>query len=90
MLQKMGGWPLLEGDSWTTEGYKWFDMTYKFRDHGYSVDYLVDFSVTTDLKNSRWANTGITFTLSQLENPGPGPARPGNGPGVPHERPRGP
>jgi len=68
MLQKMGGWPLLEGDSWTTEGYKWFDMTYKFRDHGYSVDYLVDFSVTTDLKNSSWR-------ILDLDQPGLGMAR---------------
>ena len=30
-----------------------YEMTYKFRENGYSVDYLVDFSVTTDLKNSR-------------------------------------
>ena len=29
-------------------------MVYKFRETGYSVDYLVDFSVTTDLKNSSW------------------------------------
>ena len=27
---------------------------YKFRKRGYSVDYLIDFSVTTDLKNSSW------------------------------------
>ena len=31
-----------------------YEMTYKFRENGYSVDYLVDFSVTTDLKNSRY------------------------------------
>ena len=30
-----------------------YEMNYKFRENGYSVDYLVDFSVTTDLKNSR-------------------------------------
>ena len=29
-------------------------MVYKFRDEGFSVDYLVDFSVTTDLRNSSW------------------------------------
>ena len=54
VLQAMGGWPVLEGDSWDQEGFKWFDMVYKFRDEGFSVDYLVDFSVTTDLRNSSW------------------------------------
>ena len=34
-----------------------YEMTYKFRENGYSVDYLVDFSVTTDLKNSRYPVT---------------------------------
>ena len=31
-----------------------YEQVYKFRNYGYSVDYLVDFSVTTDLKNSSW------------------------------------
>ena len=52
VLQAMGGWPVLEGDSWVQEGFKWFDIVYKFREEGFSVDYLVDFSVTTDLRNS--------------------------------------
>jgi len=67
-LKTMGGWPLLEGDSWDQEGFKWFDMVYKFRDMGYSVDYLVDFSVTTDLKNSSWR-------ILDLDQPGLGMSR---------------
>jgi len=68
ILKKMGGWPLLEGPSWNEEGYKWYEMTYKFRENGYSVDYLVDFSVTTDLKNSSWR-------ILDLDQPGLGMAR---------------
>ena len=29
-------------------------IVYKFREHGYSTDYLIDFSVVTDSKNSSW------------------------------------
>ena len=43
-------------------------MVYRFRDNGYSVDYLVDFSVTTDLKNSSWR-------VLYLDQPSPGLAR---------------
>ena len=45
-----------------------YDMIYKFRREGYSVDYLVDFSVTTDLKNSSWR-------IMDLDQPGLGMAR---------------
>ena len=68
MLKKLGGWPLLEGKAWNEDGYKWYDNVYKFRDQGYSVDYLVDFSVTTDLRNSSWR------TLD-LDQPGLGMSR---------------
>ena len=68
VLKRVGGWPLLEGDSWNQDGFKWFDMVYRFRDEGFSVDYLVDFSVTTDLRNSSWR------TLD-LDQPGLGMSR---------------
>ena len=59
ILEKLGGWPVLEGDSWDAKHdarnpYIWYDQIFKFRDMGYSVDYFVDFSVVTDLKNSSW------------------------------------
>ena len=58
-LQQLGGWPVLEGSQWESKfderhPYIWYEQIYKFRDMGYSVDYFVDFSVTTDLKNSSW------------------------------------
>jgi len=68
ILKKLGGWPLLEGPAWNEKGYKWYEMNYKFRENGYSVDYLVDFSVTTDLKNSSWR-------ILDLDQPGLGMAR---------------
>ena len=54
ILKKLGGWPLLEGDNWNQEGFRWFNLVYKFRAVGFSVDYLVDFSVAADLRNSSW------------------------------------
>ena len=68
VLKKMGGWPLLEGASWDQDSFKWYEMVYKFRDMGYSVDYMVDFSVTTDLKNS-------SYRILDLDQPGLGMSR---------------
>jgi len=54
MLKEMGGWPVLEGDSWDEESFNWIESVYTFRQHGYSTDYLIDFSIVTDSKNSSW------------------------------------
>lgn len=52
MLDKFGGWPVVVGDSWNEEEFVWYEMIYKFREVGYSIDYFVDFSIVADLKNS--------------------------------------
>ena len=52
MLDKFGGWPVVIGDSWDEEEFVWYEMIYKFREVGYSIDYFVDFSIVADLKNS--------------------------------------
>jgi len=54
MLHSMGGWPVLEGSSWDEESFSWVETVYKFRRNGYSTDYLIDFSIVTDSKNSSW------------------------------------
>ena len=52
ILKEFGGWPVVVGDTWDESSFVWTEMIYKFRRVGYSIDYFVDFSVTTDLKNS--------------------------------------
>lgn len=52
MLKKLGGWPVLEGETWKEDEFDWRESTFKFRDMGYSVDYFLDFSIGFDLKNS--------------------------------------
>lgn len=56
VLRALGGWPLLEGEAWEAKAdkFKWYEMVWRFRDLGYSVDFLLDFSVTADLRNSSW------------------------------------
>lgn len=52
ILTKLGGWPVLEGNTWKENDFDWKTSVYKFRKQGYSVDYFLDFSVGIDLKNS--------------------------------------
>lgn len=51
ILKTLGGWPVLEKD-WNEEAFDWKETTYKFRKEGFSVDYIFDFSINIDLKNS--------------------------------------
>lgn len=52
MLRRLGGWPVLDGDSWNERAFSWEQSVYKFRSAGYSVDYFLDFSISVDVKNS--------------------------------------
>lgn len=51
LMKELGSWPILDKD-WKEESFDWIQAIYKFRKIGYSVDYFMDFSVSTDLKNS--------------------------------------
>lgn len=54
ILRQMGGWPVLEGAAWDPSAFHWTHNVYINRQLGYSLDYIFDFSVTTNIKNSSW------------------------------------
>ncbi|XP_050738565.1 neprilysin-2-like isoform X4 [Eriocheir sinensis] len=54
VLRQMGGWPVLEGDTWDPSGFQWAQNVYINRQLGFSLDYLFDFSVSTNIRNSTW------------------------------------
>lgn len=66
VLKNLGGWPLLEAEKWNEGEFDWRKSVYKFRRHGYSVDYFMDFSVGVDVKNStkRIIDVGILIRMS--------------------------
>nr|XP_042904447.1 neprilysin-2-like [Parasteatoda tepidariorum] len=52
VLQKLGGWPVVEGDKWDGSNFDWMDTLFAFRKHGYDFSILIELSVTIDLKNN--------------------------------------
>ena len=52
---------MVVGDSWDEESFIWYEMIYKFRQVGYSVDYFIDFSITADLKNSTFRTIDVNL-----------------------------
>ena len=58
LLSKLGGWPVVEGNKWNDEDFKWYKLAYKSREEGslttfHSVnvepDYKVYFSIKTNI-----------------------------------------
>uniref|UniRef100_A0A7G3AIY0 Putative m13 family peptidase n=1 Tax=Lutzomyia longipalpis TaxID=7200 RepID=A0A7G3AIY0_LUTLO len=52
IIDNLGGWPVVVGDAWDENSWTWVEAVKKFRKYGYSVDYILDFSVGIDLKKS--------------------------------------
>ncbi len=48
--------------------FDWKETVYRFRRAGYSTDYLVDFSIVTDSKNSSWRVIDIDQVLQNTTN----------------------
>ena len=43
LLEQIGGWPVLQGDSWNGEDFKWYEQTVKMAELGINEDYIVRF-----------------------------------------------
>ncbi|KAH8310551.1 hypothetical protein KR044_001900, partial [Drosophila immigrans] len=53
IAKSLGGWPLIEGDKWNEDNtWTWQEQVKKFRTAGFSMDYIIDFSIFVDLKNT--------------------------------------
>lgn len=50
--ESFGGWPVVKGDKWNDRTWSWQDSVKKFCKKGYSPDFIFDFSVGTDWRNS--------------------------------------
>lgn len=63
--ESMGGWPVVKGDAWEEKLWTWQQSVKEFRKRGYSTDYIFDFSVGTDLKNSTRRIIDVSWSDSE-------------------------
>lgn len=52
ILDDLGGWPVLSGDSWKEEDFDWKQTMVKFCHTGYSYDFFIGFKIKPDIKNN--------------------------------------
>ncbi|XP_031344639.1 neprilysin-2-like [Photinus pyralis] len=51
ILRKLGGWPVLEGQTWDQERFDWKQSVYKFRNFGFTFDYFITVDLGIDMTN---------------------------------------
>lgn len=52
ILDKLGGWPVVDGDSWRSDDWDWFEMNRKIRNNGLPDDLILEWRIRTDFMNS--------------------------------------
>lgn len=52
IINNIGGWPAVEGDSWNETAWDWIDAIGKMKQIGLTTNYLISTSVGAHLKNS--------------------------------------
>lgn len=52
ILNELGGWPVLEGSSWSENDWDWIEVIKKFRNIGLETDAIFSLSVESNLRNS--------------------------------------
>lgn len=62
IYEKLGGWPVVKGDSWDEENWSWIKTVQMYRKLGFSMDYILDLSVETDSKNSSKRTLDVSYS----------------------------
>lgn len=64
ILKNLGGWPVLEGESWKEENFDWKKSIQKFDKTGYSDSYFLSYSIEAAMKNNSYRMIFVSFTQS--------------------------
>ena len=68
LVGKLGGWPVVEGDKWMGENFKWHELSIKASEEGLSSDRMISIGIATDSKDSE-------RRILEIDQPGLGLSR---------------
>lgn len=71
VLKELGGWPVLDGESWNVDRFDWLDTLERFRKAGFSHDIIIDLSVTPDYRNNTRHVIDVSHLCGQIRGFGP-------------------
>ncbi|XP_037044931.1 neprilysin-2-like [Bradysia coprophila] len=69
ILHELGGWPILEGDSWSEVDFNWVELLKQLKGMGLNTNMVFGLTVDRDLKNSSKNVLYIDQTDFDLERP---------------------
>uniref|UniRef100_T1JP74 Peptidase M13 C-terminal domain-containing protein n=1 Tax=Strigamia maritima TaxID=126957 RepID=T1JP74_STRMM len=52
LIRGFGGWPVVDGSNWISEGFDWQKLLYKFKEKGVFYDFLLSIGVAPDPKDT--------------------------------------
>lgn len=62
LINRLGGWPMLDGYNWDEKKFNWLQATYKLRDLGYPYGMFLDLTVDFDPEN----NNKLIYNVSNI------------------------
>jgi len=68
LVGKLGGWPVLEGEKWSSDNFKWHELSIKASDEGLSSDRMISIGIGTDSLDSE-------KRIIEIDQPGLGLSR---------------
>lgn len=68
IVNQMGGWPVLLTTGWNDTGVSWTRTMAKAREHGFSVNTIFSFSVSTDRQNSSRRIATVSYSVFELSD----------------------
>lgn len=66
LIRFVGGWPLVEGNNWTENAWKWQEVLLKLELKGFDMSQIFSWSVDSDMKNSSRRNLQVKVIMRKL------------------------